>query len=62
MIVADTDAFIDLLRGEGAHRMLATLLKGARLATTAITVFEIWRGLTSETARDVPSGVFVSTR
>jgi tRNA(fMet)-specific endonuclease VapC len=62
VIVADTDAFIDLLSSEGAHRTLATLLKSARLATTAITVFEIWRGLTSDTARDVARRAFRGVR
>lgn len=62
MIVADTDAFIDLLRAQGAHRMLASLLKSGRLAATAFTVFEIWRGLTSETERDVARRVFRGVR
>ena len=62
VIIADTDAFIDLLRAEGAHRMLMSLLKSARLATTAITVFEIWRGLTSDTARDVARRAFRGVR
>jgi len=29
------------------------LLRAGRLATTAVTVFEIWRGLESEAARDL---------
>ncbi len=53
VIVADTDVFLDFLEGEGAHVKVAALLRAGRLATTAVTVFEIWRGLESDTARDV---------
>ena len=53
MIVADTDVFLDLLEGEGAYQKVVTLLRAGRLATTAVTVFEIWRGLESEAARDL---------
>jgi len=42
--------------------MLASLLKSGRLATTAITVFEIWRGLRSETERDVARRAFRGVR
>jgi len=62
VIVGDTDAFVDLLRGSGAHRMLERLLARGRLATTAITVFEIWRGLASETARDMARRLFRGVR
>lgn len=53
VIVADTDVFLDFLEGEGAHIKVAALLRAGRLATTAVTVFEVWRGLESDTARDV---------
>ena len=66
VIVADTDAFIDLLRGEGAHRKIATLMSSGRLATTAISVFEILERarvrLRSRGGPAVPSGAFASTR
>jgi predicted nucleic acid-binding protein len=62
VIVADTDAFIDLLRGEGAHRTLVRWLDAGRLATTAITVFEIWKGLTSDTAREAARRAFRGVR
>lgn len=52
MIIADTDALIDLLEGEGAHARVAALLRSGRLATTAVTVFEVWRGLERDDARD----------
>jgi predicted nucleic acid-binding protein len=53
VIVADTDVFLDFLEGEGAHRKVAALLRAGRLATTAVTVFEIWRGLESEPEREL---------
>jgi tRNA(fMet)-specific endonuclease VapC len=62
VIVADTDAFIDLLRAEGAHRKLVTLLGAGRLAATAVTVFEIWKGLESDIARDVARRAFRGVR
>jgi len=52
VIIADTDALIDLLEGEGAHARVAALLRSGRLATTAVTVFEVWRGLERDDARD----------
>ncbi len=52
VVVADTDVFLDFLEGEGAHVSVATLLRARRLATTAVTVFELWRGLESDAARD----------
>ncbi len=51
-MVADTDVFLDFLEGEGAHVKVATLLRAGRLATTAVTVFEVWRGLDSDAARE----------
>ena len=52
-MVADTDVFLDFLEGEGAHTRVAGLLRAGRLATTAVTVFEIWRGLESDADRDL---------
>jgi tRNA(fMet)-specific endonuclease VapC len=52
-MVADTDVFLDFLEGEGAHIRVAALLRAGRLATTAVTVFELWRGLESDPDRDV---------
>lgn len=53
VIVADTDVFLDFLEGEGSHAKVAALLRDGHLATTAVTVFEIWRGLESEPTRDL---------
>jgi len=53
VIVADTDVFLDFLEGEGAHDRVATLLRAGRLATTAVTVFELWRGLQADADRDL---------
>lgn len=52
-MVADTDVLLDFLEGEGAHVRVTTLLRAGRLATTAVSVFEIWRGLATDDARDV---------
>jgi predicted nucleic acid-binding protein len=62
VIVVDTDAFIDLLRGEGAHRKVATLMRSERLATTAITVFEIWKGLETDSDRELARRSFRGVR
>jgi predicted nucleic acid-binding protein len=62
VIVADTDVFLDFLEGEGAHGKVAALLRAGRLATTAVTVFEIWRGLESEGAREVARRAFRGVR
>jgi predicted nucleic acid-binding protein len=52
LIVADTDVLLDAFHGEGAHARVAALARTGRLATTAITVYEIWRGLDSADAVD----------
>lgn len=44
MIVADTDVLIDALRGKGAHARVRVELAGGQLATTTISVFELWSG------------------
>jgi predicted nucleic acid-binding protein len=44
MIVADTDVLIDALRGGGSQAQVARHIESGRLATTAITVFELWQG------------------
>jgi tRNA(fMet)-specific endonuclease VapC len=62
VIVVDTDAFIDLLRREGAHRKVATLMRSERLATTAITVFEIWKGLETDSDRELARRSFRGVR
>ena len=53
VIIADTDAFVDFLEGEGAYSRVAALLRAGRLATTAVTIFELWRGLESDTDREI---------
>lgn len=62
MIVADTDVFLDFLEGEGVHGKVAAMLRAGRLATTAVTVFEIWRGLESEGAREIARRAFRGVR
>lgn len=47
MIVADTDVLIDALRGGGCRELLARHLGSGQLATTTISVFEIWQGARS---------------
>jgi tRNA(fMet)-specific endonuclease VapC len=44
VIVADSDVLIDFLRGAGEADRVALELKTGRLATTAITAFELWAG------------------
>ncbi len=51
-MVADTDVILDAIAGAGAHAQVASLLRAKRLATTAVTVFEIWRGCRSDWERD----------
>ncbi len=60
--IADTDVLIDFLESEGAHRQVASLLRAGCLATTAVTVFEIWRGLESEEERDLARRAFRGVR
>ena len=51
VIIADTDVVVDAIAGTGAHAQVAALLRAKRLATTAVNVFEIWRGCRSEEER-----------
>jgi predicted nucleic acid-binding protein len=51
VVVADTDVFLDYLEGRGAEAAVTALLRKRKLATTAVTVFEVWRGLESAVAR-----------
>lgn len=50
MIIADSDVLIDFLRGKGAADRVALELKTGRLATTAISAFELWAG--AKTSRE----------
>lgn len=50
-LIADTDALIDFVEEEGAHGHVAALLASGRLATTAVTVFEVWRGCRTDAER-----------
>lgn len=51
MIVADTDVLIDALRGRGAMERVHIELGTGRLATTAITVFELLGGARDDDER-----------
>jgi tRNA(fMet)-specific endonuclease VapC len=44
MIVADTDVLVDALRGGGSQKLVAQHLGNGQLATTTISVFELWQG------------------
>lgn len=44
MILADTDVLIDALRGKGAHDRVRLEIAQGQLATTVISVFELWSG------------------
>lgn len=50
-LIADTDALIDYVEAEGCHLEMRRLLRAGRLATTAISVFEIWRGCRTDGER-----------
>jgi len=50
-VIGDTDVLLDALAGRGAHALVASLLRSDRLATSAVTVFEIWRGADSDVKR-----------
>jgi tRNA(fMet)-specific endonuclease VapC len=52
MIVADTDVLIDSLRGGGSRTLVAQHLESGRLATTAISVFELWQGVQGKRAAE----------
>jgi len=52
MIVADTDVLVDALRGKrAAAGRIARALEARELATTAISVFELWCGARTEDER-----------
>ncbi len=44
LTVADTDVLIDALRGRGEAERVSAALRSGRLATTAISVFELLSG------------------
>ena len=62
MIVGDTDVLVDFLQGEGAHVKVREFLRAGRLATTAVTVFEVWRGLETAATREVARRAFRGVR
>ncbi len=45
MIIADSDVLIDFLRGVGLAGVVETLIRRGRLATTAVSVFELEAGI-----------------
>ena len=52
MTIADTDVLIDYLKGKGLHERIAFEIKTGKLATTAISAFELWVGCRSEKELD----------
>lgn len=52
MMVADTDVLIDALRGRGALERVHLELSTGRLATTAISVFELLSGARTDAERE----------
>ena len=50
-LIADTDALIDFVEAQGCHLRMHGLLRAGRLATTAVSVFEIWRGCRNDEER-----------
>lgn len=52
MIVADTDVLIDYLRGTAPAAERIAIELERRLATTAVTAFELWSGSIGSTRRE----------
>lgn len=50
-LIADTDAIVDFMEAQGSHLKMRGLLRSGRLASTAVSVFEIWRGCRSDAER-----------
>src|SRR5205085_10018689 len=44
---------IDFVEAEGSHAQVAKLLRQGRLATTAVSAFELWRGCETEEQREL---------
>lgn len=51
-VIADTDALIDFVARQGAHAQVRRLASAGRLATTAVSAFELWRGCESDSDRE----------
>jgi tRNA(fMet)-specific endonuclease VapC len=51
-MIADTDVLIDLLLGVGAAAQVVRLASSSALATTAVNVYELYRGCRSEDERE----------
>ncbi len=51
-VIADTDVLIDLLLGVGAAAQVVRFASGSALATTAVNVYELYRGCRSEEERE----------
>jgi tRNA(fMet)-specific endonuclease VapC len=62
VIVADTDVLIDALRGKGAHRRVRLEIGSGRLATTVISVFELWSGARGAAEQDKIGRLFGALR
>ncbi len=49
--MADTDVLADFLNAAGAGPVVRGYLQARRLATSAVTAFELWRGATTDEDR-----------
>lgn len=50
-VIADTDALVDFVEGAGAAAQVDELLSKGNLATTAVNVYELFRGCESDDER-----------
>jgi tRNA(fMet)-specific endonuclease VapC len=50
-VIADTDALVDFIEGAGAAAQVDELLAKGNLATTAVNVYELFRGCESDDER-----------
>ncbi len=52
MMIADTDVLIDALRGKGAAERMRIEIATGQLATSVISVFELWSGARTDRDRE----------
>lgn len=52
MMIADTDVLLDALRGKGAAERMRIEIATGQLATSVISVFELWSGARTDRDRE----------